>query len=369
MQAAPTEAQVARLYEQHASLVFARCRRVLRNEDNAWGATQEVFAKAIAHWSRFDGNSTRGTWLYRIATNHCLHVIRDSKGRRASRHPLDEDAMSRLDTLLNRPEPPVGPSRHALARLVAGDLPADEDAELRRMVAASPKLRERLDALRDADARFLAARPFESVKAELFDRAGATPPAPSRDAAGLFGPFLAPRSLMWAIAAVVMALGLMLVMPSEPDGAGDGPAPAANRLKGGVLTAFQDVGGRAVAVPNRGVLEPGDLVQFRVESSKPFIALLGVDGTGTVSRYVPVGGDLSAARTPGVHALDDALMLDDAPGPEVFLAFLSDDAVLVEDLERVVHDVIDAVGVHRLVEHRWEGEVGVFVARKAVSAP
>ncbi len=78
----PTETQIERLYEQHASLVFARCRRILRDEDDAWDATQEVFARAIRSWSSFEGNSTRGTWLYRIATNHCLNVIRNNSGRR-----------------------------------------------------------------------------------------------------------------------------------------------------------------------------------------------------------------------------------------------------------------------------------------------
>ena len=82
MSGAPTETQIARLYEQHASLVFARCRRILRDEDEAWDATQEVFARAIRSWSSFEGNSTRGTWLYRIATNHCLNVIRNNSGRR-----------------------------------------------------------------------------------------------------------------------------------------------------------------------------------------------------------------------------------------------------------------------------------------------
>ena len=82
MTVGPTEAQIERLYNQHAGLVHGRCLRILRNEEEAWDATQDVFARAIRSWATFDGNATRGTWLYRIATNHCLNVIRDSSGRR-----------------------------------------------------------------------------------------------------------------------------------------------------------------------------------------------------------------------------------------------------------------------------------------------
>lgn len=77
----PTQVQVERLYREYGGLIHRRCRRILRNEDLAWDATQEVFARAIRNWDRFDGDSTRLTWLSRIATNHCLNEIRNRKGR------------------------------------------------------------------------------------------------------------------------------------------------------------------------------------------------------------------------------------------------------------------------------------------------
>ena len=78
----PTDVQVERLYRQHGALIHRRCRRILRDEDLAWDATQEVFARAISHWDGFDGGSTRLTWLSRIATNHCLNELRNRRGRR-----------------------------------------------------------------------------------------------------------------------------------------------------------------------------------------------------------------------------------------------------------------------------------------------
>ncbi len=79
----PTDVQVERLYRQHGALIQRRCRRILRDEDLAWDATQDVFARAIRSWDGFEGGSTRLTWLSRIATNHCLNELRNRSGRAA----------------------------------------------------------------------------------------------------------------------------------------------------------------------------------------------------------------------------------------------------------------------------------------------
>lgn len=79
---APTDVQIARLYDQYGGLIYRRCLRILRNPEEASDAMQEVFARAICAWDSWGGEATRLTWLSRIATNHCLNVIRNSKGRR-----------------------------------------------------------------------------------------------------------------------------------------------------------------------------------------------------------------------------------------------------------------------------------------------
>ena len=37
---------------------------------------QDVFAKALTHWNDFRAEASPLTWLTRIATHHCLNVIR-----------------------------------------------------------------------------------------------------------------------------------------------------------------------------------------------------------------------------------------------------------------------------------------------------
>jgi RNA polymerase sigma-70 factor (ECF subfamily) len=79
----PTEVQIGQLYRRYGPLIHRRCRRILRDEEDAWDATQEVFARAIRSWDTWDAEATRLTWLSRIATNHCLNLIRNQQGRRA----------------------------------------------------------------------------------------------------------------------------------------------------------------------------------------------------------------------------------------------------------------------------------------------
>jgi RNA polymerase sigma-70 factor (ECF subfamily) len=69
------------LYERYGGHVYGRCRFLLRDEDAARDAVQEVFLKAIDHGAAFRQEAQPATWLIRIATNHCLNVIRMQRNR------------------------------------------------------------------------------------------------------------------------------------------------------------------------------------------------------------------------------------------------------------------------------------------------
>ncbi len=121
----PTEAQVEALYNQYGALIQRRCRRILRDDEDAWDATQEVFARAITHWNTWDGSATRLTWLSRIATNHCLNLIRNSSGRRAK---LDQRQGE-------RPGAGSGPDGHGRLELldIVKAVMEDMEPELQRL--------------------------------------------------------------------------------------------------------------------------------------------------------------------------------------------------------------------------------------------
>jgi RNA polymerase sigma factor (sigma-70 family) len=64
------------LYERHAPAVYGRCRYLLRDPEEAKDALQEVFVKVMRALPEFREAASPTTWMMRIATHHCLNVLR-----------------------------------------------------------------------------------------------------------------------------------------------------------------------------------------------------------------------------------------------------------------------------------------------------
>src|SRR5918995_5047019 len=64
---------------RYGAMVLRRCRRLLRDEDEALDACQDVFVRLLRNRTRLD-LTFPSSLLYRIATNVCLNRIRD-RGR------------------------------------------------------------------------------------------------------------------------------------------------------------------------------------------------------------------------------------------------------------------------------------------------
>jgi len=73
-------------YTKYGPMVLRRCRSILRDEDSAYDAMQEVFVKLITNKDKIKGIFP-SSLLYRIATNTCLNMIRS--GRSTSVSPDD----------------------------------------------------------------------------------------------------------------------------------------------------------------------------------------------------------------------------------------------------------------------------------------
>lgn len=69
------------LVNAYEDLVYTICVRMLTVSADAEEAAQDVFVNAFLSLESFQAMAKFSTWLYRIAYNHCLTVIR-SKGRR-----------------------------------------------------------------------------------------------------------------------------------------------------------------------------------------------------------------------------------------------------------------------------------------------
>lgn len=58
--------------------IYRLCYRFTSNADDARDLAQEVFIKAFEHLAGFRKESSLKTWLYRIATNHCINHVKSN---------------------------------------------------------------------------------------------------------------------------------------------------------------------------------------------------------------------------------------------------------------------------------------------------
>jgi RNA polymerase sigma-70 factor (ECF subfamily) len=73
--------ELDQIYRQYGAMVRRRCLAILKREEDADDAAQEVFVRVLRSAGAFRGQSSPATWLYRIATNVCLNRIRDARNR------------------------------------------------------------------------------------------------------------------------------------------------------------------------------------------------------------------------------------------------------------------------------------------------
>jgi RNA polymerase sigma-70 factor (ECF subfamily) len=71
--------EFARLVETYSSTIYRLALKMLEDTQDAEDVLQETFIKAYRHLAGFDGRSSISTWLYRIATNEALMVLRRRK--------------------------------------------------------------------------------------------------------------------------------------------------------------------------------------------------------------------------------------------------------------------------------------------------
>lgn len=82
-----SEGRVSDLYRKYGSVIYSRCRRLLKDDALAEDATQEVFVRVMRHIQSAPDDQAALAWIYRISTNYCLNQIRD-RSRQAE--PVDE---------------------------------------------------------------------------------------------------------------------------------------------------------------------------------------------------------------------------------------------------------------------------------------
>jgi RNA polymerase sigma-70 factor (TIGR02960 family) len=76
------------LVRSHRGELHVHCYRMLGSLEDAEDVLQETLLAAWVGLGGFEGRSSVRTWLYRIATNRCLNVLRAASRRRPAAEPL-----------------------------------------------------------------------------------------------------------------------------------------------------------------------------------------------------------------------------------------------------------------------------------------
>lgn len=106
------------LYRQHARRLFSLVFRMTGSAEDAEDLLQEVFLQAHRKLAGFRGESTLGTWLYRLAMNHCLDHLR-GRPARMGRSTESLDAEDAFEPTAYAPVVPAAVSRVDLERAIA----------------------------------------------------------------------------------------------------------------------------------------------------------------------------------------------------------------------------------------------------------
>ena len=73
------EKEFNELVKMYYQRVYNLSKKILKDSDKAFDATQEIFLKVYKNLDKFQGRSQIFTWIYRIAINHCLSLLRKEK--------------------------------------------------------------------------------------------------------------------------------------------------------------------------------------------------------------------------------------------------------------------------------------------------
>lgn len=137
MSTAADDALFIQLYEQYRRPIHSYAYRLLGRLEDADDVTQEVFVRACASWTGLSEREQLSPWLYRIATNLCIDLLRRRKRISWwSFHPLSnndgstEELHSDLAPFLADGGGIPEVAERELIQLALAQLPAEDSAVL-----------------------------------------------------------------------------------------------------------------------------------------------------------------------------------------------------------------------------------------------
>jgi RNA polymerase sigma-70 factor (ECF subfamily) len=117
-------ASLAAVHQQFARPLYGLCLRLLGNREAAEDAVGEVFVRLPRAMRTYDAAQPFANWLYRVASNHCMDLLRARRRERQFVSPEEEEALA-----------VASPAASPLAELVD----AERRARLHRAIEELPE--------------------------------------------------------------------------------------------------------------------------------------------------------------------------------------------------------------------------------------
>lgn len=219
-------------------------------------------------------------------------------------------------------------------RAALDELPAGSRA---RLDAADPReLADRIAALRDDNARELAAYPPGPAVAQIRAEAGKQRTARSRRMRAVVLGVATSAAAVLVVAHFARPHAAPVAMHVD-DGDGDGV-----RVKGRArLTAFRQVGDQAEQLAPDALCQAGDVIQLRYNAGgKRYGMIASLDGAGVVTLHYPATEDAPPEATklaPQTTALPSSYALDDAPRFERFFFLTANEPIDLQQSLQALH--------------------------------
>jgi len=90
-------AEFARLVDTYSSSIYRLGLKTLGHTQDAEDVLQNTFLNALLHLSTFEGRSNIATWLYRIAANEALMLIRKRRPEVSLEQETQQDEVESLE--------------------------------------------------------------------------------------------------------------------------------------------------------------------------------------------------------------------------------------------------------------------------------
>jgi RNA polymerase sigma-70 factor (ECF subfamily) len=112
------------LVERHSRNIYQLAYRMMGNRQDAEEVVQEAFLRGYQKLKQFAGNANFGTWIYRIAANHAIDLLRQRKtedSRREASRTQSKDGLE-VDNLTRVSDSGPSPERLAGSAELAGKM-------------------------------------------------------------------------------------------------------------------------------------------------------------------------------------------------------------------------------------------------------